>query len=80
MLAHVTKAGASVILTTGFWKNPARDRAVTSLAEELGYPCADIACTDESLMAVGRFDHHGVSIHPGDAGMEMIAGKIFEKI
>ena len=80
LLAYITPEGSSVILTTGFWKNAVRDRAVTEAAQELGYPCVDIACSDESMMAIGKFAHHGVSIHPGDEGMEMIARKIFEYI
>ena len=78
LLAYVMPEGATAILTTGFWKNAARDRAVAEAAETLGYPCVDIACSDESMMAIGKFAHTGVSIHPGDAGMEMIARKIFE--
>ncbi len=46
----------------------------------LGCPCVDIACPDESMMALGKFAHHGVSIHPGDEGMEMIARKIYDCI
>ena len=80
LLTYVTSEGASAILTTGFWKNSVRDRAVAEAAEALGYPCIDIACSDESMMAIGKFAHHGVSIHPGDEGMEMIARKIFECI
>lgn len=80
LLNYVTPVGASAILTTGFWKNPVRDRAVAAAAENLGYPCIDIAYSDESMMAIGKFAHHGVSIHPGDEGMEMIARKIFECI
>ena len=80
LLNHVTPVGASAILTTGFWKNPVRDRAVAEAAEALGCPCVDVSCSDESMMAIGKFTHHGVSIHPGDMGMEMIARKIFEYI
>ena len=80
LLTYVTPEGASAILTTGFWKNSVRDRAVAEAAEALGYPCIDIAYFDESMMAIGKFEHHGVSIHPGDEGMEMIARKIFECI
>ena len=80
LLSHVMREGASAVLTTGFWKNPVCDHAVKEVAEELGCPCVDIACKDESMMAIGNFSHHGVSIHPGDKGMEMIARAIFEWI
>ena len=79
-LAFLTPSHASVLMTTCFWKNEERDRAITDAASEMGYPCVDIAHTDDSMMALGKFAHHGVSIHPGDEGMEMIAKKIFEAI
>ena len=79
-ISYVTSEGASVIVTTNFWKSAEKDRALKEAAAELGYPCVDIAWTDESQMAIGKFEHHGVSIHPGDEGMEMIAIKIFEAI
>ena len=79
-LAYLTPPNASVLLTSGFWKNEERDRAIMEAALEMGYPCIDIAHTDDSMMALGKFAHHGVSIHPGDEGMEMIARKILEAI
>ena len=78
LIAYVTPSGATAILTTSFWKNTDRDCALTEAAKELGYPCADIGCTDERMMAIGKFTHHGVSIHPGDEGMEMIALRLWE--
>ena len=79
-ISFVTPEGASVILTTNFWKNAACDGAFAEAARELGFPCVDIACTEDRMMALGKFAHHGVSIHPGDMGMEMIAKKIFQAL
>jgi len=79
-VSFVAHDGAMVVLTSGFWINEARDRALREAAERLGCPCAEIGCTDEDMMALGRFAHSGVSAHPGDCGMEMIARRIFEAI
>ena len=65
-----------VIFTTCFWAHPVRDAAMHRLAKEMGAPCVEITCTDDSMMALGLFEHHGVSIHPGDSGMEMIAQRL----
>ena len=78
LVSFVAPEDASVIFTTNFWKNAACDGAIGEAARELNAVCVDIGCTDEGMMALGKFAHRGVSIHPGDEGMEMIAEKIFQ--
>lgn len=80
LMDHITPAGAFSLITTSFWKNAERDRVLIAAAKGCGCPCVDIGCTDEKMMALGKFSHHGVSIHPGDLGMEMIAKKLFDAI
>lgn len=80
LVSFVAPRSASVIFTTNFWKNTACDDAIGKTARELNAVCVDIGCTDESMMALGKFAHRGVSIHPGDEGMEMIAEKIFHAL
>ena len=79
-ISYVTPEGASVIVTSNFWKSPEKDLALSEAAADLGCSYVNIACTEESQMAIGKFEHLGVSIHPGDEGMEMIARRIFEAI
>ena len=66
-----------LILTTCFWPHPERNRAIRAAAERLGGAFLDITCTDEGMMAIGKFEHSGVAGHPGDAGMKMIADRLF---
>ncbi len=79
-ISYVAPSGAHVVITTNFWKNTACDFALTEAAKELGCPYVDLSFADESMMALGKFTHHGVAMHPGDEGMEMIATRIFENI
>ena len=69
---------AKVILTTSFWNHPEGDRAIKSVAAERGYPAAYLGDLgeDDSMKAIGLFEHDGVANHPGDKGMAAIAERI----
>lgn len=73
---------AKVIVTDNFWKRESLDKAFREVAEERGYIFCHIGDLedDKRTMALGLFEHRGVSIHPGDYGMEMIAKRIFEAV
>lgn len=66
-----------VIFSTCWWERPDLDNPIRQIAKELDCPCAETLCTDKSMKAYGKFAHGGVSAHPGDTGMEMIADRIF---
>lgn len=57
-----------------FWPSTWKDEMMARAAKELGvsFVKADFA-TDESMMALGLFEHTGVARHPGDKGMAAIA-------
>lgn len=73
-------ADARVVVTDPFWFNSDIRDALRNIAERNGYlfcPISDLSI-DERNMAIGKFEHHGVSIHPGDLGMERIADRILK--
>ena len=81
--------GAKVIVTDNFWKRKALEETGRSIndeffdaAKENGYVFCSIKdlSDDEKNMAIGLFEHRGVSVHPGDCGMEMIAKRIFDSV
>ena len=80
LLKHLNPSDAAkIILTTGFWHQPADD-SIAELAKELGLPLVklgDLGEKDE-MKAIGLFEHSGVANHPGDLGMKNIADRIFE--
>ena len=70
---------AKVILTTGFWTHP-MDDAIRAYGAAKGYPVVELGDLGKKpeMKALGLFEHKGVAGHPGDLGMEAIAGRIME--
>ena len=73
---------AKVIVTDNFWSIPALDEIFLEVIKENNYNYVRIGDLeqDESTMAIGLFEHKGVSIHPGDYGMKCIAERLIEAI
>ncbi len=72
---------AHIILTTSFWKHPA-DEVIRAVAEKENYDLAELSDLgeDDSMKALGLFEHEGVANHPGDLGMQKIAERILAYI
>lgn len=71
---------ARLVITTMFWRSPEKDAIIRRVAGETGavlVEMGDLGDTD-AMMAVGLFEHNGVAHHPGDKGMEVIAGRLLE--
>lgn len=68
---------AEIIITTGFWEHVA-NRAIREYAHKNGYPIVELSDLgeDDSMKAIGLFEHSGVANHPGDKGMAVIAERI----
>ena len=82
LLRYLDGSGdAKIVITTGFWRHPG-DGALRQYAKKMGYPCVELGDLgeDESMKAIGLFDHSGVANHPGDKGMQMIAERIFDAV
>ena len=60
-----------------FWTNEWKDEMMARTASDFGltFVKTDIS-GDESMMALGKFEHEGVQKHPGDKGMTEIAKRI----
>ena len=77
LIDYLNNDNAKVILTTGFWNHPL-DKCILKIGEDFGYKIVYLGDLgeDESMKAIGMFEHSGVAAHPGDKGMEMIAERI----
>jgi hypothetical protein len=71
---------AKVIVTDNFWRREMLDNVLQEIAEENDYLFCQLhdLQDDEKTMAIGQFEHKGVSIHPSDYGMECIAKRILK--
>lgn len=82
LLNYLNSTGkAEIVLTDGFWRHPA-DSYIAKFGKEKGYPviCLGDLGDDDNMKAIGKFEHEGVALHPGDLGMKMIAERILAKL
>jgi hypothetical protein len=73
---------AKVIVTGLFWRSPQIESAIEKVVSEKGYtyaPLNDLGDGKEN-MAIGKFWHEGVAMHPGDLGMQRIAERIVKAL
>lgn len=78
----LTNPKAKVIVTDSFWEHPVRDPFIKEICAERGYTFCHISDLekDERTMAIGQFEHKGVSVHPSDFGMSELAKRILAYI
>lgn len=82
MIEYIRGKNSSVIFTTCFWENRVEDEAIRFLAKVYGrnaVELGDLGC-DDAMKAKGLFEHSGVAAHPNDAGMKVIAERIFHEV
>ena len=70
-----------IVVRGVFWPNEWKDSMMREAAEACGaaFVKADFA-DDETMKAIGLFEHQGVQYHPGDKGMEAIAQRILSAL
>ena len=73
---------AKVIVTDNFWRIEVLNTMIREVADENGYKFCHISDleSNKETMAIGLFEHEGVSLHPGDYGMKCIAERILKKL
>lgn len=80
LLEYLNKSvTAKIVITNSFWST-VFDSAIEEYAKEKNYPFVSLndLGEDESMMAIGLFEHDGVAHHPGDKGMQAIADRIVD--
>src|SRR5699024_9468501 len=74
--------GVKIICTSSFWNQ----KKTTAIIEKetrrknCFYVKIDQLSSDSANMAIGKFKNGGVAIHPSDAGMQAMAGLIWQKV
>lgn len=78
----VTNKDAKVIVTDLFWHVDELDNIIFDVAKENNYIFCQLhdLQDEENTMAIGQYEHEGVSLHPSNYGMECIAKRILEKL
>lgn len=80
LVSYLNPTGkAKIVMTSSFWKHTATE-ALKEIAKENNIPIAlleDLG-EDDSMKAIGLFEHEGVANHPGDKGMRFIAERIYD--
>jgi len=72
---------ARIILTTSFWEHKG-DEIIKKIGKKENYPVVFLGDLgeDDSMKAIGEYEHGGVACHPNDKGMKNIANRIFEAL
>ena len=70
------------VIADGFWAKESINRLIEEYAIQKGYSYISLVglSKDSTNMALGRFKHSGVAIHPSDKGMRMIEQRIWVSI
>ena len=78
-IEHICPEGSTCLFTTCFWKSELVE-IIKEYAGVRGDICVELGYEDEKEMALGLYEHRGVSLHPSDYGMEMMASKILKGV
>jgi len=69
-----------ILMTTCFWKHDKADQSIREYAARTECPVVELGDlgSDDSMKALGLYEHGGVAGHPGDKGMEIISERIWK--
>lgn len=81
LLHYLDTRHGLIVVMDGFWKNPVNP-GLRDYADSHGYPFIRISdlSRDNTMEARGLFPTYGVSVHPGDKGMQAIEQRIWSYI
>lgn len=81
-LTYVNPKKAPIVFTSTVWDSEPRNAVIRTLAKEWDMPFIDLTEIGrrDDLMAIGLFEHKGVAMHPGDAGMRYIADAVLPEL
>lgn len=76
---YLVSSKAYLIFTTCFWENGFVDEMIRKCCGIFGGELIELGDLgeDDSMKAIGKFEHSGVQNHPGDLGMKNIADRIY---
>lgn len=76
---YLVSSKAYLIFTTCFWENGFVDEMIRKYCGIFGGELIELGDLgeDDSMKAIGKFEHSGVQNHPGDLGMKNIADRIY---
>lgn len=80
LINYFAETNAKIVLTDLFWEYEPFDVYVKNFAKTHGYAFAQMhdLGSDDSMKAVGLYEHQGVASHPNDKGMQEIADRIYK--
>lgn len=74
----------TIIVRSSFWESPVKDDILREACAAIGGEFVNLKGLDKDEKNYARserkFEHEGVAAHPGDRGMEAIAGEIWKGI
>ena len=78
MIKFFGAGSRQIIVTDCFWRRDKLDQIFKQICDDKGYTFCRLSdlYSNQEAMALNEFEHQGVSLHPSDYGMALIAERI----
>lgn len=78
MIEFFGTGSQQIIVTDCFWRRDKLDQIFKQICDDKGYTFCQLSdlYSNPKTMALNEFEHQGVSLHPSDYGMALIAERI----